>query len=85
VVGSHVGGIPELVLDGLTGFTFKERNAVCLADSLQRLLESLPSERGGWSDRCRGFAERTFCMTDIEERHIQLYEEAGVNLEAVLA
>jgi glycosyltransferase involved in cell wall biosynthesis len=85
VVGSCVGGIPELVLDGLTGFTFKERNAVCLADSLQRLLESLPSERGGWSDRCRAFAERTFCMTDIEKRHIQLYEEAGVNVEAVLA
>ena len=85
VVGSHVGGIPELVLDGRTGFTFQERSAVCLADTLHRLLETFPGERAAWRNRCREFAEKTFCMTDIEDRHIHLYEEAGVNLETVLA
>ena len=84
VVGSHVGGIPELVVDGVTGYTFQERSAFCLADTLQKLLETLPGERAGWRNRCREFAEKTFCMSDIEEKHIQLYEEAGVNLEAVL-
>jgi glycosyltransferase involved in cell wall biosynthesis len=85
VVGSHVGGIPEMVLDGKTGFTFQERSAICLADTIQKLLETLPNERAAWSNRCREFAEKTFCMTDIEERHIQLYDEVGINPEAILA
>ena len=37
VIGSNVGGIPEIVRDGVNGFLFPPRNAVALADCVQRL------------------------------------------------
>jgi len=37
-VGARIGGIPELVRDGLTGFTFTPGDAIDLADKMTRLL-----------------------------------------------
>ena len=76
VVGSHVGGIPELVLDGLTGYTMKHRSSDCLADTLQMLFESLMEKRATWSERCREFAERTFNLQHIANEHFNLYKKA---------
>lgn len=76
VVGSCVGGIPELVLDGITGFTFKNRSAVCLADTLQSLLKVFPEERASWSEICHRFACETFPSSKIIEDHLSLYRQA---------
>ncbi len=38
VVGSKIGGIPELVIDGLTGFTFVPGDAVSLKNKITDLL-----------------------------------------------
>jgi hypothetical protein len=37
VIGSNVGGIPEIVREGVNGFLFPPKDAVALADCLQRL------------------------------------------------
>jgi glycosyltransferase involved in cell wall biosynthesis len=37
VIGSNVGGIPEIVREGLNGFLFPPKNALALADCIQRI------------------------------------------------
>jgi len=37
VIGSNVGGIPEIVREGVNGFLFPPRNALALADCMQRI------------------------------------------------
>jgi len=39
VIGSNVGGIPEIVREGVNGFLFPPKNAMALADCVQRLLD----------------------------------------------
>ena len=39
VVSTHVSGIPELIDDGVNGLLVAEKNALALADALQRLIE----------------------------------------------
>ncbi len=38
VIGSRIGGIPELVIDGITGYTFEPGNAEDLKDKIELLL-----------------------------------------------
>ena len=38
VIGSNVGGIPEIVRDGLNGYLFPSGNSAALADRIQELL-----------------------------------------------
>ena len=42
VVASNVGGIPDLVKDGQTGFLFEAGNVEQLADKLRTLLSNKP-------------------------------------------
>jgi glycosyltransferase involved in cell wall biosynthesis len=45
VVGSRIGAIPEVVLEGRTGLLFEPGDAVDLASRLRLLLEDLPLRR----------------------------------------
>ena len=40
VIGSNIGAIPEMVIDGQTGFLFEPGNAVQLAQRIQQLLNN---------------------------------------------
>lgn len=41
VIGSNIGAIPELVIDGQTGFLFEPGNAVQLAEKIKQLIGGL--------------------------------------------
>ena len=74
VVGSRVGGIPELIVDGVTGFVVEPESPRALADALERLAASpeLRKELGG-----KG-AERVaehFSSEQVARRMVALYEE----------
>jgi glycosyltransferase involved in cell wall biosynthesis len=38
VVSTHISGIPEIVVDGVNGLLVPEKDAVALADAMERLL-----------------------------------------------
>jgi colanic acid/amylovoran biosynthesis glycosyltransferase len=43
VIGTHHGGIPELIQDGVTGFLIPERNSETLADRIAWLADHPPA------------------------------------------
>lgn len=64
VVGSRIGGIPELVTDGETGLLFEAGNAAELGACIDRLIRN-PALRQRMGRAARSRAERDFSL----ERH----------------
>jgi glycosyltransferase involved in cell wall biosynthesis len=67
VVGSRVGGIPEVVVDGQTGLLVPPRDPPALAGAIERLLDQ-PGLRRAMGAQARERAERSFGW----ERHVDL-------------
>lgn len=72
VVAPAVGGIPELVADGVTGFVTPPGNATAIADGLARLLTS-PHLRARMSAAARARAEARFSLAQQVETLIRLW------------
>ena len=60
-VATSVGGVPELVGDGVTGLLAPAGNAPALADALQRLLEN-PAEAAALGRAARARAVERFSL-----------------------
>ncbi len=74
VVGSRIGGIPELIDDGVDGLLFEPGNVVALAACIQRLLdrrEDLP-EMGR---RARLKIEKRYNMSLHYQRMMEVYRQ----------
>jgi glycosyltransferase involved in cell wall biosynthesis len=71
VIASRVGGLPELIRDGETGYLVDAGDTPAIARHLQRLLED-PSELAGLRTKARMFAERNLGA----ERMNKIYEDA---------
>jgi glycosyltransferase involved in cell wall biosynthesis len=79
VVGARIGGIPEMVINGETGWTFKSGDA----DELSALLSHLASLSGEALAQ-RGRAARHHVVTHFNrtgylQATLDLYAELGVN------
>jgi glycosyltransferase involved in cell wall biosynthesis len=72
VVASAVGGVPELVVDGVTGVLVPPGDAAALAAALARLAgDAAERERMGAAARRR--AEAEFGIEACRRRHLDLY------------
>jgi glycosyltransferase involved in cell wall biosynthesis len=56
VIGADIGGIPELISDGETGFLFRAGDADSLANSLSRAAAAGTQELGAMKRRCHELA-----------------------------
>lgn len=74
VIGSEIGGIPELVQDGKTGFIFSPGDS----DGLSRRLVAsagIPAERRAWmGDLCRSFVKGACDQGSYMTRLTNLYQ-----------
>jgi glycosyltransferase involved in cell wall biosynthesis len=75
VVASRVGGVPELVHDGVTGVLCDRRDASGFATAIQRLVGDAEL-RDAMGEAARSFAESTFESRLIAERMCAVYEDA---------
>ena len=74
VVGSHVGGIPEMVVDGVTGALVPSRDPVRLADAIEALARDPEKRRRqGQAGRSRALAE--FSVAAHVNRVQSIYDE----------
>jgi glycosyltransferase involved in cell wall biosynthesis len=72
LVGTRVGGIPELVRDGATGFLVERGDAAAIADRISRLLES-PELRAKMGHAGRQDVETKFDLTKNVARLLDVY------------
>jgi len=73
VVATGVGGIPEVVTDGKTGFIIP-RSVEALVESLERLIK-VPEVRAKMSERARKDFEDRFEISRIVSRYHSLYAQ----------
>jgi glycosyltransferase involved in cell wall biosynthesis len=73
VVGSRVGGIPEMVVDGETGFLVPPRTPVALAERLAEMVRS-PELRAAHGAAARRRVEQHFSLPLHADRLQKLYD-----------
>jgi glycosyltransferase involved in cell wall biosynthesis len=81
VVASEVGGIPEMIEDGVSGLLVPPNDSVALADAIIRLLSDHPfadmiARRG------HDLAHDRFCIELMVNQVEALYDEAALKLRA---
>jgi glycosyltransferase involved in cell wall biosynthesis len=75
LVGTTVGGIPEIIEDGVSGLLVEPRNPAQLAEAFLRLLED-PSLRARLGEAARARVLREFSWTQISLKTIDVYSAA---------
>lgn len=73
VVGSNVGGIPEIVREGDTGLLFERGNAEALARAIQRILPE-QEQRRRMSINCRNTVLKEYTSELQAQRYLDLYD-----------
>jgi glycosyltransferase involved in cell wall biosynthesis len=73
-IAFNIGGMPDLIDDGVTGFLVRDVKAEALFAALQRALG-----QPGWlaqaSDAARRLAEDRFCSRKFASAHIETYQD----------
>ncbi|HLW63833.1 MAG TPA: glycosyltransferase, partial [Gemmataceae bacterium] len=81
VVATAVGGTPEVVRDGETGFLVSPHNPEMLGERISALLadEGLRRRMG---DAGRNFVQSRFTFAAQAEEYLRLFEEMGISLHS---
>lgn len=74
VIGTRIGGIPELVADGQTGALVEPGNATMLAEALAALASLPSSARAAMGGAGRAWVGREFSPGQYRDRTMALYE-----------
>jgi glycosyltransferase involved in cell wall biosynthesis len=76
VIGSRIGGIPEMVRDHETGFTFEPGNAADLREKIRFMLDNIEllPEMG---QKARRFVEDELSPEKHFEKLMSIYQQAG--------
>jgi len=75
VISTRHAGIPEIVLDGESGFLVPERDATALAERLSFLIQH-PETRSAMGRKGRTSVEAHFSFSKCNEQLLQIYLEA---------
>lgn len=78
VVGSRVGGIPDLIQDGKTGLLVPAGDVKALADAIEQLYHD-PELRKRLGDAAKLAAGSRFDATTMNQQIIQVYQELLAN------
>lgn len=76
VLGSRIGGIPELIQDGETGYLFPAGDAVALADQVIRHFGRPAKARRSMRRQCASYANTHFTLDRHIDRLLPVYDEA---------
>lgn len=71
-VAFNIGGIPDLIISGKTGFIADPFNAMSLSNAIIQALELHPSPT---REKIRAFAEGTFSEEIVANKYVDLYKK----------
>ena len=80
-IGSRAGGIPEIIVDGVTGFLVPPGNPTALARAL-RTAATDPVRMAAMGQAARRHFEKRFAARRMGERLLEAYEVATANAAA---
>ncbi len=75
VIGANIGGIPELVIEGQTGFLCQPNDAVSLAKSMLCAAHISPTAYASLSRGCRRYVRERCDQTSYMKCLVGLYQE----------
>jgi glycosyltransferase involved in cell wall biosynthesis len=73
VLATPVGAIPDVIIDGKTGFIMENNSPECIAENVRRALDSPDLER--IAEAGRRFVEGEFTFERVVERWKKVLEE----------
>jgi glycosyltransferase involved in cell wall biosynthesis len=77
----NVGGCPDVVRDGITGFVASERTCGALAAGVESLVRMPVPQRDGMRRRCRAVAEAEYGLETMARAYLQVYGQARRGVE----
>src|SRR5690606_7238858 len=77
VLGARIGGIPELIEPGATGWLFDSGDRQMLADLLGQVCATASGEIGRMGRAARGCAEQRFSKSAYIRSTLELYEQVA--------
>lgn len=77
VVATDIGGIPEIVPDGSTGFLFRPGDADDMEKALSKAASLSPAEYGAMQKRALEFARANFSADSYYPSLVRLFEKAA--------
>jgi len=75
VIGARIGGIPEIVEEGITGFLFDSGNKESLIDTLRKSLDLDEYHHSEMKKHSRQFADKHFNKDVYVERLLDFYNK----------
>jgi len=75
VIGSRIGGIPELVRDGETGFLFEAKSSASLENALRKALSLSPGQYSQMCAEAIRFARENFTESAHYSQLLGIYNE----------
>ena len=75
VIGARIGGIPEIVDEGKTGFLFESGNVESLEKAVEQSLTVGAEEYGAMKKNALAFAKEHFDSNKYKERLIRFYSQ----------
>ena len=84
VVGARIGGIPELVRDGVTGFQFESGDVASLSAALERVALVSDARLAEMGREGRAWVTAEFSAQAYRERMLAIYREVGVGTPAAM-
>jgi glycosyltransferase involved in cell wall biosynthesis len=73
VVATNVGGIPEIVQDGVTGFLVPPEDSEALAHAMARVIALTPDQRNVMGRSGRRIVEENYSLTAVVDTWLDLY------------
>ena len=82
VIGANIGGIPEMIVDGESGFLFESGDKEQLADQMLKVGDMSDQVLTDMGTYARNYVESTYSKTQYLDKVLDVYEGLGVNISS---
>ena len=75
VVASKVGGVPEFVFEGKTGFLHPAGNPQAFADAMERMYHTSEEKISNIIEEAAALVEKNYSVSNVMRKLLEIYDE----------